>query len=282
MFTSIIINVLLATSAFAAPRAKLGSTLAERVAARTARRGNTMIPSTSRVPASTDASHAEFSTVWAGAVFKSPPAGQKFTSVTGRFNAPIPSRPAGSTSGAFSAAAWVGIDGYTFQSAILQSGIDFTISGNGAISYHAWFEWFPSPATDFIGISISPGDTIQVLIFANSTISGIVALENLSTGTFVNATVFAPSLSAALGGQNAEWIVEDFKSNGSSVNFANFSPVTFTETLAFTDNSTTGVDLLDATIVELENSSGQSLTSVFILDSSSVQIIRTVNLICLK
>ena len=49
-------------------------------------------------------------------------------SVTGTFTVPTPSGSSGAAS------AWVGIDGDTCGNAILQTGVDFTIS-NGAVSY---------------------------------------------------------------------------------------------------------------------------------------------------
>src|ERR1700761_3399123 len=140
--TAVLINVLLATSALAAPR-RAGSTLAQRLAAREARQGNTLQAGPSgRVSNVTEA--VQFSSNWAGAVITAPPAGQKFTTVSGRFNVPTPSRPAGAGAGSYSASAWVGIDGDTAGNSILQSGIDFTISSSGAISYQAWYEWFPN------------------------------------------------------------------------------------------------------------------------------------------
>ncbi len=51
-----------------------------------------------------------------------------FKSVTGTFVVPTPKEPSGG-SGTHSASAWVGIDGDTCGSAILQTGIDFTVSG---------------------------------------------------------------------------------------------------------------------------------------------------------
>ena len=46
---------------------------------------------------------------------------------------PVPKAPSGG-SGLYSASAWVGIDGDTCDTAILQTGIDFTIN-NGVVSY---------------------------------------------------------------------------------------------------------------------------------------------------
>ena len=56
-----------------------------------------------------------------------------FTSVTGTFTVPTPSAPSGGD-GSYSASAWVGIDGDTCDTAILQTGVDFTID-YGSVSY---------------------------------------------------------------------------------------------------------------------------------------------------
>ena len=56
-----------------------------------------------------------------------------YTSVTGTFTVPTPSEPSGG-SGSHAASAWVGIDGDTCDTAILQTGVDFTVSGS-SVSY---------------------------------------------------------------------------------------------------------------------------------------------------
>lgn len=61
--------------------------------------------------------------------------GQTYTSVTGTFTVPSPSAPDGGDDGQYSAAAWVGIDGNTCTSAILQTGVDFTTSDDGQTTY---------------------------------------------------------------------------------------------------------------------------------------------------
>jgi hypothetical protein len=70
----------------------------------------------------------DYSSNWAGAVL----IGSGFTSVTGTFEVPTPT-----TEG--SGAAWVGIDGDTNPSAILQAGVEWTLS-DGAVTYNAWYE----------------------------------------------------------------------------------------------------------------------------------------------
>lgn len=81
--------------------------------------------------------HVSYSTNWAGAVIVS----SDVTSVTALVT--VPSLSAGSSSSSEScASAWVGIDGDTCETAILQTGIDFCIEG-GSTSYDAWYEWYP-------------------------------------------------------------------------------------------------------------------------------------------
>lgn len=53
---------------------------------------------------------------------------------------PTPSKPSGGGAlKTYSASAWVGIDGDTCETAILQTGIDFTYR-LGAVSFDAWYE----------------------------------------------------------------------------------------------------------------------------------------------
>ena len=54
-----------------------------------------------------------------------------FKAVTATFVLPKPKKPTGGSNGVtYSASAWVGIDGATCQTAILQTGVDFFVHGN--------------------------------------------------------------------------------------------------------------------------------------------------------
>jgi len=175
-------------------------------------------------------SFTSYSSNWAGAVydFTSP---NTFQSATGTFVVPVPRTPAGD-SGTYSAAAWVGIDGDTCGSAILQAGITMSVNG-GSTWYSAWFEWFPAPESGFDNFEINGGDTIRVTVTAQGTSGGTALVENLSTGVAWEATISGQTDQLCL--QNVEWIVEDFSSGG-LVPFANFG------TVHFTDASTQRVD----------------------------------------
>ncbi|KAF8184452.1 glutamic protease [Pholiota molesta] len=234
------------------------SRLQERIAARQQRASRPLARVEGPLTAAGNTSHVEYSSNWSGAVLTSPPSGQTFSTVTGTFVVPTPS-------GNGAASAWVGIDGDTAQNSILQAGVDFTISG-GSVSYDAWYEWFPNYAIDFSNFGISSGDTITVTVQATSSTAGYAILENASTGQKVTQAV---SSTAALAGQNAEWIVEDFEENGSLVPFADFGTVTFTGASASTASSSVGVT--GATILDIEQS-GKVLTSVTVNSASSVTV----------
>jgi hypothetical protein len=261
-------NVVFATVALAAP-----GSIARRHASR-ARNSNPLL-TVSSITSETllNASHVQYSSNWAGAIITAPPAGQTFNAISGSFTVPTPKAPS-SGSGSWSSSAWVGIDGDTYQNAILQSGIDFTVTSSGgrtSTSFDAWYEWYPNYAIDFTGFEVSAGDVISISITSSSSSKGKIVMENMTTGKSVTQSVSAPSSSSHLGGQNAEWIVEDFDEGGSQVAFANFGTVTFTDCVAKTSSETIGVS--GATIIDIKTSSGSILTDASIPSSSEVQVV---------
>ena len=258
-------------SAFAAPHPKGG--LAHRLERRTAAlatRTTNPLKSIGSTNAVANATQVEYSSNWAGAVLTAPPPDETFNSVSGQFVVPTPSVPPGGGSGKYSAAIWVGIDGDTYGNAIWQSGIDISIS-DSQISFDVWYEWFPNPAYDIQGFSVSGGDTIIITVSSSSKSEGSVTLENLSTGQSVTQSASAPSPNAVLGGQNAEWIIEDFDVGGSQVPFADFGTVLFTNAVASTSSQSVGSD--GAAIIEIKDSNGNVLTDVSLPTSSEVMIV---------
>ncbi|KAJ7611782.1 peptidase G1 [Roridomyces roridus] len=247
MFFAASLYALLATTVLAAPRGNLESRIARR-------RGGLRQQSLTSLTSNT--THAEFSSNWAGASFES--AANTYKSVTGTFVVPTPKVPSGkSSSGSYAASAWVGIDGDTCATGILQTGIDFNIA-NGRVSFDAWYEYFPAASTDFSGISISAGDTIKLTATVATTTSGTVTIENVSTGVTVSKSLTS---SAKLCLENAEWIVEDFEEGNSLVPFANFGTVTFTNAVATTQSGTTVSPSSGAVLIDIEQGS-TVLTSV--------------------
>jgi hypothetical protein len=253
--TTIVGAALIATGAVAAP---LTSQRQARSAARAEGRSShpPYKPGTSEVLHLNETSKEEYSSNWAGAVL----IGTGYNSVTAQFTVPTPKLPTGASSRSqYCASAWVGIDGDTCGTAILQTGIDFCIQGS-TVSYDAWYEWYPDYAYDFSGISISAGNVIKITVDASSKTTGTATVENVSTGKSVTHT-FSGGVDGDLCEYNAEWIVEDFESNSSLVPFANFGTVTFENAEATTGGSTVGPS--GATLIDIKQSNS-------VLTSSSV------------
>lgn len=106
-------------------------------------------------------------------------------------------------------------------------------------------------------------------MYVNATTSttGSATIENLTTGKTVTKNLTSTS---ALGGENAEWIVEDFEEGDSLVPFADFGNVTFTNCVASTSASSEGVS--SATVMDIENSSDQVLTDTTLISDSSFEV----------
>ncbi|KAM3084328.1 hypothetical protein ACMFMF_001685 [Clarireedia jacksonii] len=234
-FATIASAALLAGSAVAAPGTAMRRERAQKRAKNN--HGNPLIRVDGPSVLETNKTNVEYSSNWAGAVLVS----TGFTSVTGTFTAPSPSS-------AGSGSAWVGIDGDTCGTAILQTGIDWTRSGSST-TYDAWYEWYPDYAYDFSGITISAGDSIKVTVTATSKTAGTATVQNLTKGKTVTHT-FNGGVDGNLCEYNAEWIVEDFEEGGGLVSFANFGTVTFTGASATKSGST--VNANGATIIDLQ------------------------------
>ncbi|KAM4057706.1 peptidase a4 family protein [Hirsutella rhossiliensis] len=189
-------------------------------------------------------SYPQYSNNWAGAV----QIGNGFNKVEGTVTVPQVSGDATAA-----AAAWVGIDGDTCQSAILQTGVSFY--GDG--SFDSWYEWIPDYSHSFTGFDISVGDQIKMSVDASSMTGGVAVLENLSNGQKVSHT-FTNSPSS-LCETNAEWIVEDFQSSGQLVPLVDFGTVTFTDASASGSGGTVTPD--GATIIDIKDQSGNVLTN---------------------
>ncbi|MCJ1395126.1 hypothetical protein MMC18_008007 [Xylographa bjoerkii] len=264
---SLLSTILFTTTILARPHSR-----AERRATRTLK-SQPLIPYTG--PAGPDpvpdSSNVQYSDNWSGAVLTAPPAGQTFNAVSGTFTVPTVSPPSGAGSGSWASSAWVGIDGDTYGNAILQTGIDFTVTKSGGStsqSFQAWYEWYPNDAFNF-AMDVSAGDVIALSVVSSSASAGTVTIKNVSSGASVSKALKAPGSGSHLGGQNAEWIVEDFEEGGSLVALSNFGTVTFTDCVAKTSSEKLG--LSGATIIDIKQS-GKVETSVTVESSSSVQI----------
>jgi len=213
-----------------------------------------------------DGANVQYSQNWAGVVRVSPPASATYSAVSATFTVPEPT--ATDDSGDMQAASvWVGIDGDTYTKAILQTGIDSYIQ-NGETTFDAWYEWYPNSAENF-DLSLSAGDVIVAKVKSSSPSKGVAIIENKSSGQSVTKTLSAPSSDATLGGQNVEWIVEDFNAGSSQVPFANFGTVTFTGAQAETASGDYGVD--NAEVLDIQQK-GKLLADVKIESDSEFSV----------
>jgi len=180
--------------------------------------------------------YPQYSSNWAGAV----QIGTGFTVVTGTIT--VPQVYDGNPNSA--ASAWVGIDGDTCQTAILQTGVSFY--GDG--SFDAWYEWIPDYSHSFTNFRMSAGNQIRMTVTASSKTAGVATLENLSTGQKVTHSF--SNTPSTLCETNAEWIVEDFQEGSSLVPFADFGTVTFTN--AYATGSRGKVTPSGSTIIDIK------------------------------
>ncbi|CAG8930271.1 unnamed protein product [Penicillium salamii] len=171
----------------------------------------------------------QYSINWAGAYLN----GTGYKSVTGQFEAPtVKFPPHADPRFTYCGSVWVGIDGATCNSAILQTGIDYCVNST-AVVYAAWFEWFPDRSHNFKNFSISAGDIIKVSVGATSLTTGSAVVENLSNGEIVSHE-FKKGEGVGLCEENAEWIVEDFTAGDSLMPFADFGNITISNAHAIT------------------------------------------------
>ncbi|UNI14296.1 hypothetical protein JDV02_000939 [Purpureocillium takamizusanense] len=176
---------------------------------------------------------------WGGAVQQ----GQGWHYVTGTVTIPR----VGGQSPSAAASAWVGIDGWSCQNAILQTGVN--LYGDGSLA--TWYEWWPDASAYYdTPIDLRAGDRLRLSVFASSSTSGNVTIENLSNGQ-AQSHVFQGE-GRALCASDAEWVVEDFGSdyNGNHVPFVDFGSVEFLDAVASGPNG--NVTPQGASIVNVE------------------------------
>lgn len=127
---------------------------------------------------------------------------------------------------------WTGIDGIGCGVATLQVGLRLAAAENFA-SYDAWYRWYPGPLVIMEGLSLHPGDDLQLtLLLANSS-TGIVQVINYSSHESNFATISGPPLCQ----QSVGWMVERLSSSGGLLPLPDFGRLNFTEAFARTANA---------------------------------------------
>ncbi|CAG8204425.1 unnamed protein product [Penicillium olsonii] len=193
-----------------------------------------------------DHPNEDYSANWAGVYLN----GTGYKAATGQFKVPkVQLPPYADPRGTYCASIWVGIDGATCTSAILQSGIDFCITNN-SVTYGSWYEWFPDYSHQFTNISLAVDDIVKVTVEATSLNTGSAVVENLSNGETVRHEFSGNEGNGQLCEWNAEWIVEDFITGSYLVPFVKFDDVTISNAQATTTDGKI-VGLRDAITVDI-------------------------------
>ncbi|KAK6064043.1 peptidase A4 family protein [Seiridium cupressi] len=243
---------LLSTLAAAAAATPVQSHARARLAALKAAGGKGKAKSTST---NTEAeSDVELNASWAGAVVT----GTGFTGVSASFTVPTPKIPTdGETSATYhTASSWIGMDGYNCDGGLWQAGVDGTIDSSGALSYYAWYEWYPENTVVIDLGDLAAGNVITVNITSSGDYTtGQIVMENQSNGQTFTKTV---SDSDALCGKSIEWIMEDLSVDGDENGLANFGTLTFTDASGTSSSGT--VSPSSAQLMDIETDADERLT----------------------
>ncbi|KAG8169962.1 hypothetical protein KVR01_000707 [Diaporthe batatas] len=174
---------------------------------------------------------------WAGAMNSDPPSG-RFAAAKMRFTLPglLRADVVQPAADYYAANAWVGIDGWSHQTAILQAGVVMQVNKtvSDELVFKPWFEWWPEPAV-FFDIPMGPGDDIKIEVVMFNATSGKVLLENNSRGEWVIRKLMSPHPDVPLAGKTVEWILEDFKlARGPNVPLGDFGTLELRDCVAYT------------------------------------------------
>ncbi len=178
---------------------------------------------------------------WSGTGTNSGTSGP-WTSIVGVWNIPSVSKPPeAAVDGEWDSSSWIGLDGYNNTNDVLQAGVEQTVSGSGAASYYAWYEWYApkqanSPGyiyeTRITNFPVSAGQQVSCTVQYVGKTAGSISFANVTTGEHFSITL-APPPGASFSGGSCEWIMETPEfGDGKLASLPRFTPVTFTSALA--------------------------------------------------
>ena len=220
---------------------------------------------------------------WSGGVtFPAP--GDKIWSVSGTWNSPKVSLPAGAQDGIwYSAATWIGIDGDDPSADVLQAGCVAAVMTSGEPLFRPWWEWSqadgrPSHPFYITNMPSSAGDEftcwiqcVPLLAGAANPNSALIFLADATSGFgfFFVATVPAGT---SLKGNCAEWILEapGTDPEGEPA-LAKFTTVDFTQCSATTVRDKT-VRPNSGNTIDMVDLSGQVISKGKFVESNEVQV----------
>ena len=181
--------------------------------------------------------------------------------------APVTSSTCSSPGGADITAQWVGIDGGLPRTSddVLQAGTASQTADSpcGQASYYAWIEWYPYGENQVSGFPVSPGELINLWVWAVNATTGYAVLQNVATNAWVEFEMTAPP-GIALQGNTAEWIIERPEICSSTCSFsalADFKTTEFFYNEAFLLSGTADYAGPNSIAYTMTNDSGQNISA---------------------
>ncbi|KAK5653281.1 hypothetical protein OQA88_9180 [Cercophora sp. LCS_1] len=141
-------------------------------------------------------------------------------------------------------APWVGIDGDTYTSSLVQAGTNCVVNDpSGSNTHMVWVQWVPGSSYTLPNFPVSPGNVMKVDITVNTPRNATLVIQNQSTGRQERITWTADERGAGtIGGIDADWIAETPQYFGQLLDMPKFDEVTFRNARATRlDNSNLGV-----------------------------------------
>jgi len=211
---------------------------------------------------------------WSGVAVRTPP-DSTFLTVIGTFVVPTISDEAETDS---AVSLWVGIDGYTAESPLIQAGVNVEYADDGTEVYNVFTEWYyngsPGPVTlEAEDFSVSPGDTITVQVTGNAGAATASAKFTKNSDEPKSFPITPADTSQVILGQNIEWVVErqvrDQNAPGDSSLLA-FDTITFTSCAGNTmDGTVTFPVNVNAEAIDMLGAEGDLAATTVINDGGN-------------
>ncbi|KAK1782372.1 concanavalin A-like lectin/glucanase domain-containing protein [Copromyces sp. CBS 386.78] len=145
--------------------------------------------------------------------------------IHGTFQHPTCTQRPGVTTYPQAAAAWVGIDGDSWTSALLQAGTVCKINNStGIVENEVWWQWVPSGAYTIANIPVFAGDWFDITINTTSATAASIKIINTGRGYTQSFNIYA---GATLARVDADWVVERPYYGTALAGFAQFTQVWF-------------------------------------------------------
>lgn len=150
---------------------------------------------------------------WAGQAIQNGTGGYgpaAYTEVMGQWVISGVQQAVGMCSGTDVSSTWVGIDGLSGSTDVVQAGTEADAVCSGGVTAqntYAWFEWYPANQFEITNFPMTRGGSVFVVVQATNATNAIATLVNLQTGQYTIVGFAAPA-GTALRGNCVEWIVE--------------------------------------------------------------------------